>query len=138
MDTASRLRNLNRIRRISRLMDSAFRIPVIGYRVGLDPILGLIPGGGDLITACISAYLVILAARFKLPSSVVGRMAFNIILESVVGTIPLVGDLFDAAFKANIRNMQMLEDHLKQNEPSLAAVDRFDLDSARRMNLRVQ
>lgn len=138
MNTASQLRNLNRIRRISRLMDSAIRIPGIGYRIGLDPILGLIPGGGDLIAAAISAYIVILAARFKLPPKMIGRMALNIGIEAVVGTVPIIGDLFDAAFKANIRNMELLEKHLKIIDPNLEIADNLDLDTVGHSDLKVR
>jgi hypothetical protein len=63
--------------------------------VGWDPIIGLIPGAGDLIATAISAYIIFLAARFRLPGSVISRMIFNIALEAVVGAIPLLGDIFD-------------------------------------------
>lgn len=138
MNTASQLRNLNRIRRISRLMDTAIRIPGIGYRIGLDPILGLIPGGGDLIAAAISAYIVILAARFKLPPKMIGQMALNIGLEAVVGTVPIIGDLFDAAFKANIRNMELLEKHLKIADPTLEIADELNLDTLGHSDVKVR
>lgn len=138
MNTASRLRNLKRIRRISRLMDTAIRIPGIGYRIGLDPILGLIPGGGDLIAAAISAYIVILAARFRLPPKMIGQMALNIGIETVVGTVPIIGDLFDAAFKANIRNMELLEKHLRISDPNLEIADDLDLDTLDHSDLKVR
>jgi hypothetical protein len=112
MNTAKRLATLNRIRRFSRLMDSAIRIPGINLRVGLDPIIGLIPGGGDLIGGALSAYIIFVAIRFRLPPHVAGKMFFNIALETIVGTVPLAGDLFDAYFKANIRNFELLEKHL--------------------------
>ena len=128
---AARLRNLNRIRRISRLMDTAFKIPGIGLKVGWDPILGLIPGAGDLIATAISAYIVFLAARFRLPGSVLSRMIFNIGLEAIVGTVPLLGDIFDAFYKSNVRNLELLEKHLQQQTPDLQAADQLDLESAR-------
>ncbi|MGF1523701.1 MAG: DUF4112 domain-containing protein [Leptolyngbyaceae cyanobacterium] len=113
---SSRLRNLNRIRRLSRLMDTAFKIPGTSFKIGLDPIIGLVPGAGDLITTAISAYILILAARFRLPRSVFGQMVFNVLLEAVVGTVPLLGDAFDAFYKSNVRNLALLESHLKKED----------------------
>jgi len=131
LNTASRLRNLNRIRRISRLMDTAFKVPGIGFKVGWDPIIGLIPGAGDLITTGISAYVIFLAARFHLPSGVLTRMIVNIAIEAVIGAVPLVGDIFDAFYKANVRNLALLENHLQVQTPELQEADRLNLNSAR-------
>ncbi len=119
MNTAKRLATLNRIRKFSRLMDTAIRIPGTGFRFGLDPIIGLVPGAGDLISTGFSAYIIFLATRFGLPRQVVTKMLFNIALEAVVGTVPLVGDLFDAYYKSNIRNLELLEQHLMAVEPEL-------------------
>lgn len=117
MNTAERLANLKRIRKFSYLMDSAFRIPIIGFRFGLDPIIGLIPGAGDLVSTIFSAYIIYLAARFRLPAPVMRQMIFNVGLEAVVGTVPLLGDLFDAFYKSNIRNLALLEEHLGVVDP---------------------
>lgn len=133
MNTAERLATLNRIRRLSRLLDTAFRIPGTQFRIGIDPIIGLIPGVGDLIDTVFSAYLLFLAARFRLPARVMGWMVFNIALEAVVGAIPLIGDLFDAAFKSNIRNLALLEQHLQHAEPELSQDDPFNLNSIDRI-----
>jgi hypothetical protein len=122
MNTAERLENLNHIRKLSRLMDNAIRIPGIGFRIGLDPIIGLIPGAGDLISTGFSTYIIFLAARFGLPREILTKMIFNIGLEAVVGTVPLVGDLFDAYYKSNIRNLKLLEDHLQAIEPEFQEV----------------
>lgn len=122
MNTLERLATLQRIRRLSRLMDTAIRIPGIGFRIGLDPILGLVPGAGDLVSTVISAYIIFLAARFKLPRQAVTQMVLNIGLEAVVGTVPIVGDLFDAAYKSNIRNLTILEAHLLATEPELEKI----------------
>lgn len=131
VDTASQLRNLNRIRRISRLMDTAFRIPVLGIKVGWDPVLGLIPGLGDLIATAVSAYVIVLAARFHLPKAIVAQMVLNIGLEAVVGTVPLVGDLFDAYYKSNVRNLKLLEAHLQGEAIALEDADSLNLNSVR-------
>ena len=122
MNTLERLENLNHIRRLSRLMDNAIRIPGIGFRIGLDPIIGLIPGAGDIISTGFSAYIIYLAARFGLPREILQKMIFNIALEATVGSVPLVGDLFDAYYKSNIRNLALLEQHLQVVEPELNEV----------------
>lgn len=122
MNTVERLATLNRIRRLSRLMDTAIGIPGTRFRIGLDPIMGLIPGAGDLVSTSFSAYIIFLAARFRLPRQVLTQMIFNIALEAVVGSVPLVGDLFDAAYKSNIRNLNLLERHLQLAESEITKV----------------
>ena len=100
-----------RLRRLAWLLDSAIRLPG-GFSIGIDGILGLIPGAGDLLAAVLSSYIVVEAARMRLPGSVLLRMVWNIALELIVGAIPLLGDLFDIVFKANVRNVKLIEDHL--------------------------
>ncbi|BAY98932.1 hypothetical protein NIES37_29100 [Tolypothrix tenuis PCC 7101] len=119
MDAAKRLATLNRIRKLSRLMDTSIRIPGIGFRIGIDPIIGLVPGAGDLISTAFSAYIIFLATRFGIPRQDLTKMIFNVGLEAVVGTVPLVGDLFDAFYKSNIRNLDILEQHLSAVEPEI-------------------
>ncbi|MEH1866033.1 MAG: DUF4112 domain-containing protein [Nostoc sp.] len=119
MDAAKRLATLNRIRKLSRLMDTSIRIPLTGFRIGIDPIIGLVPGAGDLISTAFSAYIIFLATRFGIPRQDLAKMIFNVGLETVVGTVPLVGDLFDAFYKSNIRNLAILEQHLTVFEPKL-------------------
>lgn len=131
MNTAKRLATLNRIRKFSRLMDSSFRIPFTGFRFGLDPIIGLIPGAGDIIDAAFSAYLIYLATQFHLPGKTLQKMIFNVGLEAVVGAVPIAGDIFDAYFKSNIRNLALLEKHLQESEPDLTEADSENLDSAK-------
>ncbi|RCJ27275.1 hypothetical protein A6S26_12615 [Nostoc sp. ATCC 43529] len=122
MDAAKRLATLNRIRKLSRLMDTSIRIPLTGFRIGIDPIIGLVPGAGDLISTAFSAYIIFLATRFGIPRQDLAKMIFNVGLETVVGTVPLVGDLFDAFYKSNIRNLAILEQHLTVVEPELKEV----------------
>lgn len=129
MNTTERLVTLNRIRKLSRLMDTAIRIPGTGFRIGLDPIIGLVPGAGDLIDTAFSAYLIYLATRFNLPGSTLRSMVFNIALEGVVGSVPLIGDIFDAFYKSNIRNLKLLEEHLQTSEPELSEADPMNLSS---------
>lgn len=116
MDTVKSLATLKRIRRIARLLDTAIGIPGTKFRIGLDPILGLIPGGGDLISGGISLYMIYLATRFGLAKEEIGKMLLNVGIETVAGSVPLIGDLFDAYFKANMRNLEILERHLEQTK----------------------
>ena len=117
INTLERLATLNRIRKFTYLMDSAFRVPIIGFRFGLDPVIGLVPGAGDVVSTAFSAYLIYLAARFQLPPQIFRQMIFNVALEAAVGTVPLVGDIFDAFYKSNIRNLALLEKHLGIDDP---------------------
>ena len=96
-------------RALARLLDSAFRVPGTRFRFGLDPILGLIPGLGDVAGGALSAWILYTAARLGAPPAVIARMALRLALDTVVGWIPLLGDLFDARYKANLRNLDLLE-----------------------------
>ncbi|WP_437971027.1 DUF4112 domain-containing protein [Sorangium sp. So ce260] len=103
---------LKRLNALGHFLDNAIRIPGVGYRVGYDALIGLIPGVGDLIGFGLSIYIVLAAARYRLPVSTVLRMVLNVGLETLIGTVPLLGDLFDAAYKANARNLDLLRAHL--------------------------
>jgi hypothetical protein len=100
---------LARARTLARLLDSAANVPGTGIRFGADAVLGLIPGMGDLAGAALAGYLVILAQRLGAPRTVVLRMLGNVAVDTLVGTVPLAGDLFDVAFKSNTRNLALLE-----------------------------
>jgi hypothetical protein len=103
---------LGRLRRVAWILDRS--IPIGGgYRIGLDPLIGLIPGVGDWIGALFSLYLVYEAARLGLPIHVLGRMGANIAVESFVGLVPVLGDSFDFFWQANIRNLRLVEDHFQ-------------------------
>ena len=104
---------LRRLRQFSDLLDNAVAIPGTNYRVGIDPLLGLLPGGGDTLGAILSAYIVLQAAQLGAPRPTLVRMVWNILLDSLVGTIPLLGDFFDVAWKANSKNMALLEAHMR-------------------------
>ena len=103
---------VHRLRRLSQLLDNALPIPGTGYRIGIDPILGLLPGGGDTVGGFLSAYIVVEAARMGLPRKVILQMVGNIVFDGVVGIVPVLGDLFDIGWKANVRNIALLEQHL--------------------------
>src|SRR5205823_2684247 len=100
---------LQHVRAVARLMDTAFVLPGTRFRIGLDPLLGLIPGIGDLIGAAISTYIVLVAAELGVSRAVVLRMFLNIAIDTVGGSVPVVGDVFDAAWKANAMNVALLE-----------------------------
>ncbi len=104
-DTRERLR---RMRALAWLLDNSIALPG-GYRIGLDAVIGLLPGIGDAIGALLSAYIVNEARGLGAPRSILMRMVGNIAIETVIGCIPVAGDLFDAAFKANLRNIALLE-----------------------------
>lgn len=109
-----------RLRRWSRLLDAAFRIPGTRIRFGWDPLLGLVPGLGDLVTPLFSALLIVHAARLGLPRIVILRMLVNVGLDAVLGVVPVAGDLFDVAWKANQRNVRLLEARLGEKSRSRA------------------
>ena len=109
---------LRRLRSLSHILDNAIAIPGLGYRVGLDPLMGLFPGGGDLMAGLISIYVVAEAAQLGVPAATLGRMGLNILTEILIGTIPMVGDFFDVVWKANARNVDLLERHIRNPIPS--------------------
>jgi uncharacterized protein DUF4112 len=107
-------RQIERLRSLSRLLDSAFVIPGTRYRFGLDALIGLVPGLGDAISAVFSGYIILQASRLGAPKSVVNRMIANVAIDTAVGWVPVLGDLFDVAWKSNLKNMALLENHVRQ------------------------
>jgi hypothetical protein len=105
------------IRRLAWLLDDFIRVPGTNLRFGLDPLLGLIPGGGDIAGGMFSGYIILTAWRAGAPASVILRMGANVIADLVVGTVPLLGDLFDAGFKANRRNAALLDQYMGSPAP---------------------
>src|SRR5260221_14053694 len=110
-DQAMLMRRLRRLRRIATLLDAAVVIPGVNVRIGWDAVLGLIPGGGDAISAAISAYIVLEASRLGVPAPLLWRMAFNIAVDFGLGTVPLAGDVFDLLWRANLMNVDLIERH---------------------------
>ena len=102
-------RTLAALRKWSVLLDSAFRVPGTQLTFGLDPILGLIPGLGDLTTPLFAALLLLHGVRMRIPRVVQVRMVINALIDLLIGFIPVVGDLFDFGWKANVRNLGLLE-----------------------------
>lgn len=103
-------------RAVARLLDRSFRVPGTSLRFGLDPILGLLPIGGDAIAALASGYILYIAWRNGAPGSLIGRMLVNVLIDSTVGSIPVLGDIFDAGWQANVRNMALLENWIDDDE----------------------
>jgi len=113
----SNLSRLRRLRRLSNLLDNAIPIPGTPWRFGLDPVLGLLPGAGDFLGTAFSAYIVLEAARIGIPRSLLGQMVMNILVDTVIGSVPVVGDLADATWKANAKNIVLLETYLDSPQP---------------------
>lgn len=119
-----RARTAARLRSLTRVLDGAITLPG-GFRIGLDGIIGLIPGFGDTAGAAMSSYIILSAARLGASSITLFRMVLNVLIDAVFGMVPVIGDLFDFAWKANERNMRLLEPHLHQPPPSSSAEKRL-------------
>ena len=110
--TADHLPRLRRLERLASLLDDRLTIPGTGIRFGLDAVIGLVPGIGDIASTLISLHLVAEAARMGVPGSVLGRMVANIVVDMLVGSIPILGDVLDVRLRANRRNVDLLREHL--------------------------
>jgi hypothetical protein len=115
-DTARR----KRVRVIAKLLDNSIAIPGTSWKIGFDPLIGLIPGIGDLIGAVLSGYIVLEAARAEASALTLARMLVNVGVDTLVGAVPALGDVFDAAWKANTKNVALLERHLTERGPVAA------------------
>lgn len=104
------------VERVASWLDEAFTIPGTRYRVGWDAVVGLVPGAGDLLTTLPALWIVLRAVNLGVPTVVAARMVLNILIDNLIGAIPLVGDLFDLVWKANRRNVALLERH--QRDPA--------------------
>ena len=109
---AHRGKTLKRLGRLARTMDTAIKIPFLKTRLGADALLGLIPGAGDLVGMAVSAYVLAEAWRLGAPSRLLVRMAGNIAVDTGLGAVPVLGDIFDVYFKSNTRNLALLMEHL--------------------------
>ena len=100
---------IRRARALARALDTVVGIPGTPLRIGLDAILGLIPGAGDVAGAALSAYIVLIASKNGAPPAVLWRMVANIAIDTAIGAVPVLGDLFDVAWRANTRNVRLLD-----------------------------
>lgn len=103
--------HLTRLRRYAWWLDEGIRVPGTRFRIGLDPILGLVPGLGDAVGALLGAAILVEGVRRDVPRSTLVRMAANIVLDATAGSVPVLGDAFDAVWKSNSRNLALLERH---------------------------
>lgn len=103
-----------RLRSLTHLLDNALPIPGTKYRIGIDPLIGLFPGGGDVAMSLVSVYIVLEAARLGIPRASLARMMWNLILDALLGVIPMAGDFVDVVWKANSKNLALIEAHLAQ------------------------
>lgn len=113
-------RDLVALRQFGRLMDDAFQIPGTNKRVGLDATVGLIPGVGDVITALLSSWILVGALRYRVPPLTIARMIGNILIDILIGLIPIGGDLFDLFFKQNKKNVEMVIRMRNRTKPPLS------------------
>ncbi len=109
---------LDGARVVARLLDEAIEIPGTGWRIGVDPIVGLVPGIGDLVCAIFSTWIILVGVRLGAPGSVVARMALNVAVDTLVGSIPIGGDLFDFAWKSNVKNVRLIAAWLDRPGPT--------------------
>lgn len=107
-----------RIAAVARVLDDLVEVPGTGRRIGLEPILGLIPIGGDLLGALANGWVVLEAARFQLPRVVLVRMVVNVLADLLLGAVPVLGDLADFGFKASRRNLELFRRHAREPEAS--------------------
>ena len=105
-------KRLKRMQAVARVLDDAVEVPLLGFRVGLDPLLGLLPGVGDAVGATFSGWIVVTAARMGATPATLLRMLGNLGLDLLSGAIPFLGDIFDMAFKANRRNLRIMEEQV--------------------------
>jgi hypothetical protein len=100
-------------------------VPGTNFRFGLDTIIGLVPGVGDLVGGALSAYIILEAARLGVPRALLVRMGYNVLVDVAVGTVPVLGDLFDAGYKANLRNLALVRSHVEKPATARRAGRRF-------------
>jgi hypothetical protein len=106
-------RRLERMRRVGWLLDNSIPIPGTRFRLGIDQLIGLVPGIGDLAGGVLSLYIIVEAYRLGVPRTLLARMGWNVAVDTLVGEVPILGDLFDIGFKANVRNLALLDGHFQ-------------------------
>ena len=113
--STTKIKKLKRLKTIGKLLDNAIPIPFTKYKIGLDPIIGLFPAVGDYLTLIVSGYIVFEAARLGAKQETLIKMTTNILVDTLVGSVPVAGDVFDVAWKANQQNLELLEKDLPKS-----------------------
>jgi hypothetical protein len=121
MNITDKQRVKKRLDRLAWYLDNSIQLPGLNFRVGIDPLVGLIPGIGDTIGAIMSSYILSEAARLGAPKSILLKMAFNIAVDALAGALPIFGDLFDFGWKANQRNARIIGDYLDNPRETVAS-----------------
>jgi hypothetical protein len=129
-EDAARKEFAESIERLARLMDSAVRLPILGP-VGLDAALGLFPVAGDAISAAIAVSLIARSLKYGVPRDILARMLANVLVDLLVGSVPVVGDIADVWFKANLRNVELLREYLKSDARDIIDVTPIAKESVR-------
>ncbi len=104
-------------------MDDQFRIPVIDYRIGLDPLLGLVPGGGDWVAWVAGMYIFWVGIRLDVPNHILRKMIVHVVIDLVTGYVPVAGDVVDATYKSNRKNVDLLLDYYGAHDPGRTPSD---------------
>ncbi len=112
-----------RIEALERLLEGMFEVPLLGRKVGLDALLGLVPVAGDAIAAVLGLYLVWEARNLGMPRWQLWRMAGNVGVDSLIGAVPVAGDLFDFLYRSNTRNLKIVRRHLDKHHPGTRVID---------------
>jgi hypothetical protein len=110
-----------RLEALARALDAAVRIPGTNVRLGLDALIGLVPGVGDVTGAVLSGIIVLAGVRQRAPASVLAMMLLNILIDTTLGAVPVIGDVFDVAWRANLRNVALLQRHAAEPARTRAA-----------------
>lgn len=116
------MKEIAHLERLARLMDASFTLPGTNIRMGLDGLVGFIPGIGDTIGLAVAAYIVVRAHKLGVPTGTLAHMIWNIFIDWLIGLVPLVGDFFDIAFKANLKNIALLKEALETRQPGYVEV----------------
>ena len=114
LDAAEKERKLEELDRLARMLDTQWRIPGTGIRFGVDGLASIVPGIGDVATGAVSAWIVYQGVRLGVPKHVLGRMVGNVALDTILGSVPLLGTVFDVFYKANNRNVRVMRKHLER------------------------
>lgn len=114
---------VRRIEALERLLEGLIKVPLVGRKVGLDAIVGLLPGAGDLITGAMGLYLVWEARNLGMPRWQLWRMAGNVGFDALVGAVPVAGDLFDLLYRSNTKNLKIIRKHIDRQHPGAAVVE---------------